>query len=74
MIRRLTQATLVLVPLLTCAVRVQTHTLESPDAIAKEFVRCFSIAKASVRGRQSATASGVVRTAPGDRPPDPRRS
>lgn len=62
MLRRLSRATVILVPLLTCIFRFQARALANPDDIVKELARCFSLVRIGVARRTGGRRTATDRT------------
>jgi hypothetical protein len=56
-LRKLTRAVLIAVPIVTSAARIHAHVVEAPDAVAQELNQCFRLVKVAASRRQTPALS-----------------
>jgi hypothetical protein len=60
-LRRLARVVLIMVPVVTCAVRIHAHAVEAPDAITQELNQCLRLVKVAASRRQTPAISARPR-------------
>jgi len=56
-LRSIARVALMIVPVVTCAARIHTHTVDAPDAMTQEVNRCLRLVRVAASRRQTPATS-----------------